>query len=120
MFRFWVTVVLVVLITIGDSIESGALHSTNITLRKQIPADRTYYIACVEIDWDYAPNATNPFTGTPVAEELRNHVGYHANKRSNRIFWQHFGNISQPQQQKTNIMHGLTENITLLFLRMPN
>ncbi len=44
-----------------------AILSSNISLRESINADRTYYIAAIEIDWDYAPNGTtNPFTATPV------------------------------------------------------
>ena len=46
------------------------LLSANLTDRLSVDADRIYYIAALDIDWDYAPNGTvNPFTGTPVKED---------------------------------------------------
>eukprot|EP00484_Ammonia_sp_Unknown_P022601 CAMPEP_0197024124 /NCGR_PEP_ID=MMETSP1384-20130603/4759_1 /TAXON_ID=29189 /ORGANISM="Ammonia sp." /LENGTH=487 /DNA_ID=CAMNT_0042452465 /DNA_START=74 /DNA_END=1537 /DNA_ORIENTATION=- len=60
---------LVIFLTLSQancSIIAHRIASNNVTLRASIPADRTYYIAAVDIDWDYAPNASNPFTGIPV------------------------------------------------------
>ena len=44
--------------------------SANLTLRRSIAADRIYYIAAIDIDWNYAPDGTvNPFTGIPVKQD---------------------------------------------------
>lgn len=67
---FLIVVACVTTVFVQGGSQGGALHSRNVTVRKQIEADRTYYIACVEMDWDYAPNATNPFTGIKATEEL--------------------------------------------------
>ena len=45
-------------------------YSINMTDRLSATADRTYYIAAVDIIWDYTPNGTvNPFTGIPVNDD---------------------------------------------------
>jgi hypothetical protein len=44
--------------------------SRDVAERKGIGADRTYYIAAVEIMWDYAPpGTTSPSTGLPVQDD---------------------------------------------------
>ena len=54
----------------GMNINTNPIRSLNITIRKSIEADRTYYIGAVPIDWNFAENATNPFTGVKVEEDL--------------------------------------------------
>ena len=61
---------LFVLLELTSSRIISPILSANFTLRNSIEADRVYYIAAIDVDWDYAPNGTvNPFTNIEVRDD---------------------------------------------------